>query len=484
MDRGLDPRRTDAVAAIDFGALLTQYRRVAGWTQEELADAAQVSIRAISNIERGRTRGPQQRSTEALADALGLVGADRDRFLDSARHGRRRGTDPVSRQASAVCAFPRKTTDFLGRSAELDLLRATAESRTDSIAVISGLAGVGKTSLVVAAADLLRKEFPAGQFFLDLRGMDEQPLSPTAALERLLRAVGVAEAALPPSFDERAGLWRTVTRERRVLLVLDNAADEAQVRPLLPTGGGCLTLITARRTLAGLDAAHRLPLDVLEGDDAVSLLSEIIGARRATAESAAVAHIAALCGNLPLALRIAGNRMATRPQWAIRELATQLSDRRLSTLTAGDVHLRPLFAQSYRQLHPTTRRVFRFLALIPRPDFAAPLAAATVDLDLATTRDALTELADASLLQRAATTGRYRLHGLLRSFAAELLSEEEIPAARDSATDRMLDWLRHASDSTSSRDDTSVLLSSLGRTLTPAADGRPGLDAAEPRAPS
>ncbi|WP_017541749.1 ATP-binding protein [Nocardiopsis halophila] len=410
-------------AESDFGALLLGHRRAAGMSQKRLARASGMSVRALRELEHGRARAAQRRSAEVLAEALGLQGGERDRFLIAAELGRRRG----SRDAGPLetCGLPPRVPRLVGRHRELDRLRAEAAS--GGAVVVSGPPGVGKTALAVAAAHALAGEFPDGAFAVDLRGMDERPVAARAALERLLRALGVPGVRVPGSEAERSSLLRALLRERRVLLLLDNAAQEAQVRPLLGAGPRCLTLVTCRGALAGLEQVRWMRLDPLEGGSAVGLLAAIAGADRVAAEPGRAEELAALCEGLPLAVRIAGNRLATRPDWSLGHLVDLLRDERtrLRSLSAGDLQVRPAFAMSYRRLDPAARRVFRRLAAVPGADFGAELAAVATGAPPERVRGHLDALADAGLLQPAAPPGRFQFHDLIRIFAADRLEAEE-----------------------------------------------------------
>ncbi|MCP2164027.1 ATP-binding protein [Goodfellowiella coeruleoviolacea] len=451
---------SDTRLARDFGVLLASYRRAANLTQEALAAASGLSVRAISDIERGRARGPQQRTVDALSAALGLDQAERDRFTAAARLGRRRPARSTPTEpdwpVTALHALPSSIGDLTGRAVELARLVELATGAvagpapgapdgtavTNRVAAISGLPGVGKTSLAVAVSHRVADQFPDGQLFLDLRSMDQQPLSPAEALSRVLRFLGIAEARIPQSLDERATLYRALLHDRRVLVVLDNAADEAQVRALLPSGPGCFVLVTSRQVLAGLEAVHRVLLDVLTAQESVTLLAKITGPDRVAAEPAAAAEVAALCGHLPLALRIAGNRLASRPQWTFHYLARQLGDqqRQLALLSAGDVQVRAAFALSYRQLDPAAKLMFRRLSVVPGPDFGVTLGAVAAGVDLFAAEEAIDKLVDANLLQLAPTEGRFRFHDLIRNFAAQTLATEE-PDAGPASADRVAGWL-------------------------------------------
>lgn len=256
-------------------------------------------------------------------------------------------------------------------------------------------------------------------------------------------ALGIAHTAVPADTEERAGLYRSLIRERRLVLVLDNAADEAQVRPLLPGSGPALTLITSRHTLPGLESVHRFPLEVLAPTEAADLLARIAGSERIAAEPAATAELARLCGHLPLALRIAGQRLAARPQQQVSHLVRQLTaeEHRLDLLQAGDLRVRAAFALSYRRLPVETRLVLRRCSLTTGDDFAAATAALYAGLPNHRAERHLEELADAGLVQPGADADRYRLHDLVRLYAGEELTAEDDPALVDAARDRATDWL-------------------------------------------
>ncbi|SFI69086.1 AAA ATPase domain-containing protein [Amycolatopsis sacchari] len=432
-----------------FGELLRRYRHAAGMTQAELAEASGVSVRALSNLERGRARAAQRRSTEVLADALGLAGADRAGFLAAAREGRRRGTEraPAPAAGTVLGTLPPAVADLVGRTAELDRLREAADAAADTpggvVVSVVGQPGVGKTALVQSAAHTLRERFPHGFLSLDLRGMDDQPVTPRAALDTLLRALGVPPARIPATVEGQSALYRSLLAGRRLLVVLDNAADEAQVRPLLSGTAGCLTLITCRRALAGLESARWLRLSPLGPADASALVASIIGPDRVAAEPGAAAELVELCGHLPLAVRIAGNRLASRPDWSLAYLVTQLRDEhtRLAALAAGDLRVRPAFEISHRRLSPAARLVFRRAAVVPGPDFGAELAAVATGLPEAEVQAHLDELVDANILLAARVAGRYAYHDLIRLYAGERLAAEEDQAAAEQARARVWDHL-------------------------------------------
>ncbi|MEU6150028.1 helix-turn-helix domain-containing protein [Actinosynnema sp. NPDC047251] len=417
-----------------FGDLLRKHRRHGKLTQEELAEGSGVSVRAISDMERGRAKGPQRRTVEALAAVLELDRDESDALVAAAKEGR------VRRQpAVAPCALPPDVTDLTGREPELAALTEAAGAGTTSVVVVHGPPGAGKTALAVRAGYLLGPKFADGCFFFDLRGMDARPVLPTEVVHRMLLALGVEHP--PPGEAERSDLYRELLRSRSTLIVLDNAADEAQVRPLLATGLGSLVLVTSRQVLGGLEAVARLGLDVLERDDSVALLGAIAGRSRVAAEDAAAREVARLCGHLPLALRIAGNRLAGRPKWTVAHLAGQLADerRRLTALTAGDLQVRTAFEMSYRQLDGKAALLFRRLSLAPGATVTPELAAVAAGVDRYAAEDTLEDLVDMSLLDSADTPGRYAFHDLVRVFAGERLAREE--PDHDDTRRRVVSWL-------------------------------------------
>ncbi|MBM7773271.1 transcriptional regulator with XRE-family HTH domain/tetratricopeptide (TPR) repeat protein [Actinokineospora baliensis] len=437
----------------DLGALVRKRRERARLTQEELAEQAGISVRAISDIERGVAKSPQRRTIAALAGPLQLSEVELGGLLATAKAARPRAelAAPATATASVfspavVGVLPPEVADLTGRAAELAGVRELAEvaaagGRAGEVLVLSGPPGTGKTAMATNAAHALGRLFPDGRIFLKLRGMAEVPGTPADLLHVVLRSLGVDGVQVPAEVEQRTNLCRFLLRDRRVLIVLDDAADEAQVRPLLLGGSRCLTLVTSRQMLVGLAGVRRTALDVLSPDAAVRLVTSIVGPPRVVAEPQASAELVELCGRLPLALRIAGNRLASRPRWPIDRLVDQLRDRggRLTALTAGDLRLRGVFDMSYRQLRERAAQAFRRLSLVPGADFAAGAVVALTGSDEAD--DLLEELTDASLLQPSPEQGRYQFHDLLRVFAAECLVRDEVPEAAREAEDRLTAWL-------------------------------------------
>ncbi|WP_235614523.1 ATP-binding protein [Streptomyces ambofaciens] len=439
---------TDEQAA--FGPLLRSLRLAASLTIEGLAEASGVSVRGIGDLERGRRAAPQRRTVAAIADGLGLGPADRDRLLAVARAGR----TPVYSPAG-IRAFPRGIDDFVGREAELDRLSLLADravargaeadggtAGTAVVVAVSGPPGTGKTTLALHGARRLAERFPDGQLLVDLRGTDDDPPDAAELTLGVLKALGVPDRDLAKAgAQDRPALYRRALAERRCLLVLDNARDEAQVRPLLPGAGATMVLVTSRRMLTGLDDVRRLPLGELSPEEAAAFLTALVGSDRAAADPVAVDDVTRRCGHLPLALRVAGNWLATRTGWTVRRLADRLAreERRLDALTAGDVRVTTAFDLSYRQLTPTAARLFRRLALVPGPDVRAPCAARLTGQELFDAEDTLEELVEAGLL---GTDGdRYRPHDLLRLYARTRLTEEERAEDVEAARAAMYRWL-------------------------------------------
>ncbi|MDI6102083.1 BTAD domain-containing putative transcriptional regulator [Actinoplanes sp. NEAU-A12] len=321
--------------------------------------------------------------------------------------------------------LPYDVPDFTGRADELSRLVTGGQSK---VITIDGMAGVGKTTLAVHAAHRLADRFPGGQFFIDLRA--HEPLS---ALETLLRQAGIND--MPPGLAERSALWRAELSARRAVVVIDNAADGAHVRPLLPGATESLLLITSRRRLVDLDGARALSMEVLPAGDATALFAGIVG-ERAAAEPEAVREVLELCGHLPLAIRIAGARLQHRPRWTVSYLAGRL---RLADLATSERSVAAAFTVSYEQLDPAEQRMFRLLGPAPGRDIEPHAAAALADLPVPEAEDLLENLLDAHMLVQR-EPGRYTMHDLLREHARSL-------GAEDGAVMRLLVHYLHRSRS-------------------------------------
>jgi tetratricopeptide (TPR) repeat protein len=337
--------------------------------------------------------------------------------------------------------LPRDVPAFTGRENELHRLTALAEGGSGVVTAIGGTAGVGKTALAVHAAHKLLTGFPDGHLYADLRGYTagQEPAEPGEVLEVFLRRLGVSAEEVPAGVEERSGLLRQLLAMRQVLMVLDNARTEGQVRLLLPGAGRSLVLVTSRSVLPGLEADLRISLDVLPQDEAVAMLAALIGADRAAAEPEAVAHLVGLCGRLPLALRIAGQVLAAHPVWPAAKLAAMLVDEqdRLGQLGAGDLQVRAAFEVSYAQLAERHARLFRLLGLHPSPDFDAAAAAALAGIGDAEARSVLDRLAEAYLVTEDAPS-RFGMHDLLRLFARDTCQDVDSQTDRDAAEARLV----------------------------------------------
>jgi tetratricopeptide (TPR) repeat protein/transcriptional regulator with XRE-family HTH domain len=451
-----------------FGARLCSRRQAAGLSQSELAERSGLSVRAISYLECGRTTTPHPDSVRRLADALGLSAEARAEFVAAA--GRRLGRGgAASDAADLVIAVPEARAggghrvprqlpgpvrQFTGRKDELAVLTGLMDQAVGTepaaalISVIVGTAGVGKTALAVHWAHEVACQFPGGQLYVDLRGYDPSasPLPAGDALAGFLRALGMAGQDIPDVVDERAAAFRSLLAGERVLVILDNARDVAQVRPLLPGSPGCMTLVTSRDALSGLvagDGALRLSVDLLPLPEAVGLLRGLIGGRVEDDHDAAV-KLADQCGRLPLALRVAAELAAARGGVALADLTTELADmqHRLDVLEiSGDQRttVRAVFTWSYEGLNPAAARMFRMVGLHPGPDIAAPAAASMAGLPAAGARRALGELTRAHLLQEHAP-GRFSCHDLLRVYAAEQAAARDDEQQRRAAFTRLLDY--------------------------------------------
>lgn len=374
-----------------------------------------------------------------------------------------RGRAPASPPAltATVHVVPRQLPAaprcFTGRCGELAGLSALVERdlREASgvvIAALTGMAGIGKTALAVYWAHQVADRFPDGQLFVNLRGSGPSgtPVKPTDAVRAFLTALGVPRAQIPPYTDGRTALYRSVLADRRMLIVLDNAQDAEQVRPLLPGSPGCLVLVTSRNRLTGLAAAegaHLITHGVLTEAESYDLLASNLGARRAMAEPTAVSELIALCGGLPLALCDVAARAAARPGLPLAPLAAEMRDarRRLDVLETGEsaTSVRMVFSWSRAKLGNRASQIFRLLGIHPGPDITGSAAASLAGLPREQAYLALAELCDEHLLTEY-VPGRYICHDLLRSYAVEEAMTRESEADRHAAVHRVLDHYLHA----------------------------------------
>ncbi|RZQ60099.1 AfsR/SARP family transcriptional regulator [Amycolatopsis suaedae] len=442
----LDRRRV--TAELDRDDRMLRLGRHAEVLPELLArvDGATVDERRVGQLMLALYRNGRQpealdhyrRLRERLADELGTdPGTELQRL-----HQRILTADPTLTAPASGRRVPRQLPApppaFTGRERELAAL--TGALRQTTVVSVVGGGGMGKTWLALRWAHDHAADFPDGQLYLNLRGFDpvEEPVTPASALRGLLDGLGVA--AVPPDLDAQAALYRGLVADRRMLIVLDNARDSTQLAPLLPGGATCAVLVTSRNQLGALVTTHGarpLPLDVLDDTEATDLLTRAAGAARAEAEPAAVADLLRHCAGLPLALGIVAARAATQPGLPLAALADELRDTRLDALDAGEVpaNLRAVLAASYRTLNPGTATTFRLLGLAPGP--VVTLAGATA-LTGADAKPALRELTTANLLGQV-DADRYRMHDLVRLYAAELASTVDSEQDRAAALTRLYD---------------------------------------------
>jgi tetratricopeptide (TPR) repeat protein/transcriptional regulator with XRE-family HTH domain len=444
--------------ASGFADLLRQLRAEAQLTQEELAEAARLSPRSVSDLERGIHPTARRDTAVLLAGALGLAEPVRSLFV-AAAVGRIPAAQvlavmqqqaQVASAAAATRALPSDLASFTGRERELALLLAALPSMPASIGtvstcVIDGMAGIGKTTLAVHAAHRLAASFPGGQFFLPLHAHTpgQRPVNPAEALASLLLAAGVAAAQIPSGTEARAARWRDCTAGKKILLLLDDATGHDQIRPLLPATAGSLVLVTSRRRLAALPDATVISLDTLSPEEAAALFAQVAARPGIRAEDDAVGTIARLCGYLPLAIAMLASQLRHHPARTAASLAAGLAaaQNRLAVMRAENLSVAAAFDLSYGDLTPARQRLFRRLGLVPGPSVDAYAAAALDSSSLADARSGLDELYDQHLLTEP-VPGRYVLHDLLREHARALTATCD-PAESDAATGRLLDYYLH-----------------------------------------
>lgn len=422
--------------------MLANYR--AGHRAE--AQARYHTIRRLLSQDLGIDPGPE------LRDLYERLLRDDESLRGTRRPGAPR-TGPAPRPTPAE--LPPAVVGFVGRDRELNILDEMLSDREEGVpqvAVVTGTAGVGKTALAVTWARQVASRYPDGQLYVSLRGFDPErrPLSAGDALTGVLQALGIAAEAIPGEVDDRAALYRSVLADRRVLVVLDNARDSEQVRPLLPGGSESFVLVTSRRRLDGLmvrSGARLLPVEILSTSESIELLDRAGGPGVVAAEPAAARRLAELCGGLPLALRIAAARLAANPGREVADLVHELSDdrNRLQVLDIGDsdTSVRRAFELSYRSLLPDHAATFRLLALIPGPTFTEHAVAALCGIHESAARSRLSALTLAHLITEP-VPGRFGFHDLLRLYARERLADAR--HGDDDAFRRLLDYYMAVSD--------------------------------------
>ena len=431
-----------------FAGVLRRLRAGAALTQQELAEAAGMSPRTVSDLERGLATTPHKDTVRLLADALQLGGQARVEFEVAARGHAAPGRVGTG-VAAATRTLPRDIASFTGRQHELDGLTdaVAGAGGVVSIHAIGGMAGIGKTAFAVHAAHQLAGRFPAGQIFLHLHAHTpgHQPADPADALASLLLTIGVPAGQIPADLEARAGLWRDRVAGRRLLLVLDDAASSEQIRPLLPGTGGSLVLVTSRRRLTALEDVRAVSLDALPAGEAAGLLVRLAVRPGLSPADPGVTEIIRLCGCLPLAIGMAARQLHHHPAWTVAGLAADLAAATglLELLAAENLSVAAALDLSYADLAPDRQRLFRRLGLHPGSDIDPYAAAALDGTSLDAARRGLEALYEHYLLAEPAP-GRYRMHDLIREHARTLASRLDPGADREQATGRLLDYYQHA----------------------------------------
>ena len=434
--------------ALGFADLLRELRTEARLTQEELAEAAGLSPRSVSDLERGVNLTARKETARLLAEALHLTGPARAEFEAVARGRPGPGLAGAGGVAAATRTLPRDIASFTGRQRELEQLAEAAAGACGVVGIhaIGGMAGVGKTAFAVHAAHRLADRFPAGQIFLPLHGHTpgRQPVEPADALASLLLTAGVPAGQIPPGLEARMALWRDRLAGRQLLLVLDDAAGSEQVLPLLPGAGGSLVLVTSRRHLSALEDATAVSLDTLPPGEAAALLVRLAGRAGLSPADPTVAEITRLCGYLPLAIGMVARQLHHHPAWSAAGRAAELAAAvdRLELMATENLSVAAAFDLSYEDLAPDQQQLFRRLGLHPGSDIDGYAAAALDGTDLGAARRGLEGLYNQYLIAEPAQ-GRYRLHDLIREHARALADRVDPHGDRDGATARLLDYYQY-----------------------------------------
>jgi transcriptional regulator with XRE-family HTH domain/tetratricopeptide (TPR) repeat protein len=430
--------------------LLRTLRERAGLSQQDLAERSGLSVGTVRGIEAGRVLKPRPASAQLLVEALGLSETQSVEFFMAASASCRPVHIPAAESSmGAPSQLPRAVAGFTGRTRELQALDRHAASEAESVMIcaVSGTAGVGKTALAVHWAHSVANRFPDGQLYVDLRGFDSTrtPVDPDEVLRGFLTALGISGSQMPTDTVALVGFYRSLLAGKRMLVLLDNAKDAAQLRPLLPGTTGCLVLATSRNRLAPLiaaEGAYLLTLDHLSERESYQLLVSRIGRARVDSEPEAAAQVIHLCARLPLALAVTAARATIQPHLSLGDLAKQLAavTSTLDSLCVGDdaVDVRSVMSWSTQALGPMTARTFRLVGLHPGPDFTAPAVASLVGVPQQVADGLLDELAQVNLIT-ASAVGRYRLHDLLRAHACELANQYDCADQRREAVHRLLD---------------------------------------------
>jgi tetratricopeptide (TPR) repeat protein/transcriptional regulator with XRE-family HTH domain len=446
------------MATESLGDLLRRYRIRAGLTQAALAEKAGLSEQAISVLERGTRSRPRIDTVRALTAVLGLSTDEAAEFMTVARGKSRKVRPPLPDAETPVAdslpmpwQLPPAVPDFTGRAAQIEAvlsaLRDPGRSGAVGLVAVTGMGGIGKTSLAVQAAHKLVDSYPDGHLYLNLRGYGPgEPMATADALRQLLRSLGLDVQLIPEGVEEASALLRSQLAGRRVLVLLDNATDVRQILPLLPGSPGSAVIITSRGSMATLPGARQIRLDALSEVESVELLSGVVGADRVAAEPAAAESLTLLTGRLPLAVRLIAARLAARPTWPIQHLVELLKDegRRLDGLGSDETGVRANIASSVQFLETSDRsldreaaRALPMLSVPDGSDLLTVVAAHLLDVPVQQADAILERLVDLNLLESVAPE-RYRFHDLIRTYGRELAERSLSPAERDAGLERIL----------------------------------------------
>ncbi|MFD9735718.1 tetratricopeptide repeat protein [Umezawaea sp. NPDC059074] len=437
------------------GSEVRALRNAAGLSLADLAKLCHFSVGHISNVEHGTKPASMdfaRACDEALETGGKLVGLLAAQLQRAQPQGVKPAQLPPLRRLVGRVELMRTLQATLDRD-RLDLVNST----TAQLIALDGPAGVGKTTIAVGLAHLVKNRFPDGVLFVDLRGYapGDRPIDTNDVLEDFLRVLGVRTSDIPSTPDRRSAMLRSVLAGARLLLVLDNAANIEQVRPLIPAAAGCAVIVTSRRRLSGLavyDGAHHMTVEPFKDNESLALLRDVIGAERVNAEPEAAERIVAFCSGLPIALRVAAERIAGHRHLTLTALADELADvdRRLDALSPHDANeaVRAVFSWSVRALNPQAARLFTLLSLHPGKHFGVEAAAALAGSDLVETARLLDVLCSGHLLEEDSLR-RYHFHDLLRAYAAERVAVDEPSTEVSKSVSRMLCWYQLAAQTAS-----------------------------------
>ncbi|MFG1918562.1 helix-turn-helix domain-containing protein [Micromonospora sp. NPDC048898] len=410
----------NSIETARLGDLIRGIRRAKGLTLEELSVRAGVGVRTLGDLERHRIARPHRRTIEALVTALDPATDEHDAIWASLRPPAQPSAAPENEGTAASLT--------VGRDDEMAAFVQWFDGRYNQgevtgPVVLTGLPGIGKTTFGKEICRTHRDRFPDGRFHLDLGGFDDRPMTPHDALGHLLTRIGLPPEEIPASPKDRGLLYRYRMHTTAMIVGLDNAADEAQIRPLLVDSTRSMTIVASRRPLAGLDAGHRVGLGELDPAGSRQALESMIDRpERLAVEPAAADELIELCAGLPLALRLVGNRLNSRPRMTVTSLVDRMRSpgERLTWLSAGDVQLRSVLAGQYRHLTREQQSLLHRLSVIRTPEVSTEAAAVLLGLDVLSAEERLEDLVDAGVMTFGSGTGRYHLNELVRLYGREL----------------------------------------------------------------